>query len=118
MKFPAWLLALAFVTAVVAVVVLITQGHEEDVWQVLELVVPVLAALFVLNRVDARSDTQDQQLETNHAVMAQVHDQVNGNLTRRLDDAVAPVREQLEQLHALIRDNHPDDPRPDQPSIE
>ncbi len=95
MKRPPWLLALTFVTAVAAVVILITAEHEEDVWQVLELVVPVLAALFVLDRVDARSDAQDEKLEANHEVIAQVHEQVNGKLSQRLDDAEGRLRDDI-----------------------
>lgn len=94
MKRPAWLLALAFVTAVTAVVVLITNNHEEDVWQVLELVVPVLAALFVLNKVDARSDEQDARLDTHHDKLARIEVATNGELTARVRaavvDALAP----------------------------
>ncbi len=102
MKYPAWLLALAFVTAVVAVVVLITQGHEEDVWQVLELVVPVLAALFVLDKVNRRSDDQDNKLTANHDKLLTIEKATNGDLTERLDAAVAPLRAEIEQLRTQV----------------
>ena len=88
MRAPAWLLAMAFVTAVVAVVVLITGGHEEDVWQVLELTTPVLAALFVLNKVDARSDHQDTKLEHQVTKLATIERATNGELTERIRQAV------------------------------
>lgn len=97
---PPWLLALAFITAVVAVVVLITSDHEEDVWQVLELATPVLAALFVLDRVDARSDAQDEKLESNHAAVKDVREQVNGALTQRMADAEQPILDAVAQIRA------------------
>ena len=88
MRAPAWLLAMAFVTAIMAVVVLITRGHEEDVWQVLELATPVLAALFVLNRVDERSDHQDTKLAHQDTKLDTIERATNGELTARIKQAV------------------------------
>lgn len=45
------------------------------------VVTPILAAVFVINHVSARSDAQDQALQ-------QITHQTNGVLTQRIQDAV------------------------------
>lgn len=107
---PAWLLAVVLAIAVAGVVVLEALGHSDGAQRVIGLVVPVLAALYVTNRLDTRSDAQDEKLEEHTETLATVATSVNGDLTRRLNEAVQPIHAQLADLHAVVLRNHPDDP--------
>ncbi|MGW4205008.1 hypothetical protein [Streptomyces sp. NPDC004726] len=70
---------LAFAITALAYVVLTVKG--EDTAGLLALATPVIGALLVVARVDARSDSQDQ-------VLTQISHQTNGVLTDRINKAV------------------------------
>lgn len=53
------------------------------------LVMPILGAVFVINRLDQRSDKQDEKLAQQDEALAQITHQTNGVLTQRINDAVA-----------------------------
>jgi hypothetical protein len=65
-------------------VVLTLKGAETTAY--VGLVSPILAAVFVINHLDHRSDRQDQALET-------ITHQTNGVLTERIEQAVAKALE-------------------------
>ncbi|MFJ8188088.1 hypothetical protein [Streptomyces sp. NPDC096105] len=69
----------AFVASVVAYVFLTVKGQETT--GLLTFVTPVIGALLVVSRVDARSDAQDQAL-------TQITHQTNGVLSKRIADVV------------------------------
>lgn len=52
------------------------------------LVAPILAAVFVIQHLDHRSDKQDQVLEKQDEALAQITHQTNGVLTERIEQAV------------------------------
>lgn len=60
-------------------VVLTLKGSDTSAY--IGVVTPILAAVFVVNHVNARSDQQDQALQ-------QITHQTNGVLTERIQDAV------------------------------
>ncbi|MFD8943349.1 hypothetical protein ACFV00_15290 [Streptomyces californicus] len=70
---------LAFAVTVAAYVVLTVKGQETG--GLLALATPVIGALLIVSRVDARSDAQDQAL-------TQITRQTNGVLTQRITDGV------------------------------
>lgn len=88
---PSWLLALVFVTSVVALVVIEALELDHASETLVGLVVPILTALFILDRVDARSDSQDEAL-------SRIDHATNGLLTSRLDDAVQPLHDKLDKV--------------------
>lgn len=53
------------------------------------LVAPILAAVFVIQHLDLRSDKQDEKLAQQDEALAQITHQTNGVLTQRINDAVA-----------------------------
>lgn len=70
---------IAFAVTVAAYVVLTIRGVETA--GLLALATPVIGALLVVSRVDARSDAQDQALTT-------ITHQTNGVLSKRIADVV------------------------------
>lgn len=60
---PSWLLAVVFVVSVAAVAGLEVLDLREASHDLVAVVVPILTALFVLDRVDARSDEHDAKLD-------------------------------------------------------
>lgn len=68
-----------FALAVVGFVLLTIEG--QDTASFLGMVTPILAAVFVISRLDQRSDAQDQTL-------AKISHQTNGVLTERIRKAV------------------------------
>ena len=95
---PAWLLALVFAIAVAGVVGLEALGHSEGAQRVIGMTVPILTALYIADRLDRRSDTQDETLSLHTTKLGEVSKAVNGDLTRRLDEATAPLAAELAAL--------------------
>lgn len=70
---------IVFVTSLAGYVALALQGKATA--EYVTLVGPVIAALFVVSHLDRRSDRQDQ-------VLSEIHEQTNGVLTKRIEEAV------------------------------
>lgn len=107
---PAWLLAVVFVAALAALVIMQALELDEGATQVLSLVVPILTALFIIDRVDGRSDAQDEKLQEHSDTLATVERATNGELTERLTQAMKPIHDRLDTLDAALARNHPNDP--------
>lgn len=120
---PAWLLALVAAIFVSALVFL--EYAQRPVVNLMALAVPTLAALYVVSRVEKRSDEQDAKLskieqQTNGDLTERLDDQdqalkviakaTNGELTERLQAAVQPIHDELQLLREALARNHPDDP--------
>jgi membrane protein implicated in regulation of membrane protease activity len=52
------------------------------------LVAPILAAVFVIQHLDVRSDKQDEKLAQQDEALAKITHQTNGVLTERIEKAV------------------------------
>lgn len=76
-----------YVTSLAGYVALALQ--EKATAEYVTLVGPVIAALFVVSHLDRRSDQQDQ-------VLGQIHEQTNGVLTKRIEEAVTAVLDRRE----------------------
>jgi hypothetical protein len=105
---PAWLLAIVCAVFVSALVFL--EYAQRPVVNLMALAVPTLAALYVANRVEKRSDDQDAKLADQTTALARVEKATNGDLTRRLEANNQPILDQLQLLHEALARNHPDDP--------
>jgi hypothetical protein len=105
---PAWLLALVAALFVSALVFL--EYAQRPVVNLMALAVPTLAALYVVSRVEKRSDDQDAALEDHAAKLTTIEKATNGDLTRRLNEAVQPIHDELQLLREALARNHPDDP--------
>jgi hypothetical protein len=82
----------AFLGALAAVVVLLLKG--QDVGPLLAILAPVLGSLFVVGKVDARSDAQDSLITT-------IHENTNGRLTQRIrEESTAAIRAVLAERDA------------------
>lgn len=80
MKFSVRAQLAVFVSCVLGFVVLVLAGKDPTAFAA--FVTPVLGAVFVVSRLDQRSDAQDSQL-------AQITHQTNGVLSERIKTAVA-----------------------------
>jgi hypothetical protein len=105
---PAWLLALVAALFVSALVFL--EYAQRPVVNLMALAVPTLAALYVVPRVEKRSDDQDAALDQHATKLATIERATNGELTQRLHDAVSPIHDELTLLREALARNHPDDP--------
>jgi hypothetical protein len=105
---PAWLLAIVCAVFVSALVFL--EYAQRPVVNLMALAVPTLAALYVANRVEKRSDDQDAKLEDQTVKLKSIEKATNGDLTRRLEENNQPILDQLQLLHEALARNHPDDP--------
>lgn len=94
---------LVTLAAIAGVVVLVLKGA--DVSALLAVVGPVLASLFVGARVDARSNAQDQVLNT-------ISDNTNGKLSARIRTEASGAVEDVLIRHGLIQTPAPAVPQP------
>lgn len=74
-------LQVAALLVIVAGLVILTL-KDKDVGTYIGVVTPILTALFVIQAVNSRSDSQDQVLST-------IHENTNGILKQKIKDAVA-----------------------------
>lgn len=112
---PAWLLALVVMTFVSALVFL--EYAQRPVVNLMTLAVPILTALYVVSRVEKRSDVQDDRLAEHGSKLATIERATNGELTERLNEQtvrlteqITPLAEQVALLNEALARNHPDDP--------
>lgn len=83
----------ALLAAGLVVLVLEDKGTTEYV----SLLGPLAAGLLVVQRVEKRSDKQDEKLEHQDAVLDEIHENTNGVLTKRIKEAVQEVLDERER---------------------
>ncbi|WP_327719868.1 hypothetical protein OG381_34335 [Streptomyces sp. NBC_00490] len=82
-------------------VVLTLKGAETTGY--VALVAPILAAVFVIQHLDHRTDKQDEQLAQQDEALAQITHQTNGVLTQRINDAVTEgIKVAVEDVRAEL----------------
>lgn len=100
MNRPPWLLAFVVGVTLLAIITVILGGHEDNVGEILEVMLPVLAALVVVDHVNRRSDEQDAKLQENHEAIKQIDVAINGPLTVRLEEAAQPGLDEQQRVRA------------------
>lgn len=82
-------LQVAALLVIVAGLVILTL-KDKDVGTYIGVVTPILTALFVIQAVNQRSDSQDQKLDT-------IHENTNGILKQKIKDAVGEALAEQQQ---------------------
>lgn len=83
-----FLSGLVFLSTLLALVVLHLTEHSAGTTDVITLAGPVVAALFLASRLDARHEETKQHLTRQEETLNKVNEQTNGILDQRIRDGV------------------------------